>query len=488
MEGFPFPDLRAFLAALEARGDLRRIRAEVDPDLEITEICDRVVKRGGPALLFERVKGSSMPLLINALGSEARMNLALGVERSAELPGKVEAILALLDKRPEGILDKILMLPKLADLSAIFPKSVRSGPCQEVVRTGDEVDLGMLPVLKCWPDDAGRFITMPMVFSRDPESRKTNVGMYRMQVYDARTTGMHWHKHHGGAAHADKAKGAGWERIEVAAAIGGDPLSVFCAAMPLPDDLYEMIFAGFLRGKAVEMVRCKTVDLEVPATAEIVLEGYVDLDERRREGPFGDHTGYYSLADDYPVFHVTAMTHRRDPIYLTTVVGKPPMEDCYMAGAIEHIVLPVLRKQFPEVVDFHLPFEGVFHNLMILSIRKRYPGQARKMMHALWGTGQAMFTKVILVVDHDVNVRDYREVAWKALNHIDPERDTEFVLGPVETLDHASRLPMYGSKMGVDATRKLPGEGFAREWPEEQVMPPALKALVDRRWREYGIG
>lgn len=276
--------------------------------------------------------------------------------------------------------------------------------------------------------------------------------------------------------------------LHVAVALGGDPAYTFSAISPLPPGLDEMAFAGFLRRKNAELVPCKTIDMKVPADAEIVLEGYVDLDERRREGPFGDHTGYYSLADDYPVFHVTAMTHRRDPIYLTTVVGKPPMEDCYMAGAIEHIVLPVLRKQFPEVVDFHLPFEGVFHNLMILSIRKRYPGQARKMMHALWGTGQAMFTKVILVVDHDVNVRDYREVAWKALNHIDPERDTEFVLGPVETLDHASRLPMYGSKMGVDATRKLPGEGFAREWPEEQVMPPALKALVDRRWREYGIG
>ncbi|MGH7163386.1 MAG: menaquinone biosynthesis decarboxylase [Planctomycetota bacterium] len=488
MSGFPFHDLRAFLQALEARGELRRIPVEVDPELEISEVCDRVVKRGGPALLFERVKGSTMPVLINALGSEARVNLALGVKRTSELPGKVEPILALLDKRPEGLLDKLKMLPKLADLGAVFPRTVKSAPCQEVVVTGDDVDLGKLPVLKCWPLDAGRFITMPMVFSRDPEHGKTNVGMYRLQIHDRKTTGMHWHQHHGGATHAQKARWKGVERIEAAAAIGGDPLCVFCAAMPLPDDLYEMIFAGFLRGKPVEMVKCRTVGLEVPATAEIVLEGYVSVNEMRREGPFGDHTGYYSQPDDYPVFHVTAVTHRRDPIYQTIIVGRPPMEDCWMAGAIEHIVLPVLQKQFPEIVDFHLPFEGIFHNLMILSIRKRYPGHARKMMHALWGTGQAMFSKVILVVDHDVDVRDYREVCWKALNHIDPERDTEFVLGPVETLDHASRLPKFGSKMGVDATRKGPDEGFLRPWPEEQLMSPEVRALVDRRWREYGLG
>ena len=488
MSAFPFADLREFIALLEERGELRRITAEVDPELEITEICDRVVKGGGPALLFENVKGSSMPVLINALGSEARTNLALGVERTEDLPNKVEDILALLDKRPAGLIDKIKMLPKLKDLTAVFPKTVKNAPCQEVVHTGNDVDLTKLPVLKCWPQDAGRFITMPMFISRDPEHGKSNCGMYRLQIYDKNTTGMHWHKHHGGAAHEDKARWKGLDRIEVAAAIGGDPTCVFCAAMPLPDDLFEMIFAGFLRGKPVEMVKCKTVDIEVPATAEIVLEGYVPMDEMRREGPFGDHTGYYSLADDYPVFHVTAITHRTDPVYMTTVVGKPPMEDCYMAGAIEHLVRPVLQKQFPEVVDFHLPFEGIFHNLMILSIRKRYPGHARKMMHALWGTGQAMFTKVILVVDHDVDVRDTREVTWKALNHIDPERDFEFVLGPVETLDHASRLPKYGSKVGIDATRKGPDEGVTRPWPDEQVMSEEIRNLVSRRWSEYGLG
>ncbi len=488
MKGFPFTDLRAFVAALEGRGELLRIGAEVDPELEIAEICDRVVKSGGPALLFENVKGSSMPVLINALGTEGRTNLALGVESTEQLPGKVEGILALLDKRPEGLIDKLKMLPKLAELSALFPKTVKSGACQEVVHTGDAVDLTAIPILKCWPQDAGRFITMPMVFSRDPVHGKTNCGMYRLQVYDKNTTGMHWHQHHGGAAHAQKARWEGIDRIEVAAAIGGDPTCTFCAAMPLPDDLYEMIFGGFLREKAVEMVKCKTVELEVPASAEIVLEGYVNPNELRTEGPFGDHTGYYSLPDEYPVFHVTAVTHRKDPIYQTIIVGKPPMEDCYMAGAIEHLVRPVLQKQFPEVVDFHLPFEGIFHNLMLLSIRKRYPGHARKMMHAMWGTGQAMFTKVIVVVDHDVNVRDYGEVCWKALNHIDPERDTEFVLGPVETLDHASRLPKYGSKMGIDATRKGPDEGFDRPWPDEQVMPDEIRDLVTRRWSEYGLG
>ncbi len=479
-----YADLRAFLKVLEREGELHRVKAEVDPDLEITEICDRVSKAGGPALLFEKVKGSSLPVAINVLGSARRMCLALGVERLEDLESRAGEVIGLLEQKPQGILEKLALLPRLKSLSDVFPKTVRSGACQEVVE--ETVDLGRLPVLRCWPQDAGRFITMPMVFSRDPETGRRNCGMYRLQVYDARSTGMHWHRHHGGAEHHRKGEEAG-KGIEVAAAIGGDPASVFCAAMPLPPDLDEMMFAGFLRGEAVPMVRCRTVDLEVPATAEIVLEGHVEPGERRTEGPFGDHTGFYSLADEYPVFHVRCVTRRRDAIYQTTVVGKPPMEDCWMARAIEHIVLPVMRKTLPEVVDFHMPFEGIFHNLALVSIRKSYPGHARKVMHALWGLGQAMFTKCIVVVDHDVPVRDYPEMVLTAFNHIDPQRDIEFVLGPVETLDHASRLPWFGSKMGVDATRKGKDEGFLRPWPDPIVMSPEVKAHVTRRWAEYGL-
>ena len=480
-----FDDLREFLRLLEKSGELVRVKAEVDPDLEITEVADRMVKGGGPALLFERVKGSRYPVLINALGSERRMGLALGVERLRDLEARAEEVLGLLDRRPQGIMDKLAMLPKLKALSEVFPETVRSGPCQEVVE--DAPDLGTLPVIRCWPQDAGRFITMPMVFSRDPETGRRNAGMYRLQVYDARTTGMHWHRHHGGAGHFRRAEEKGEKRIEVAAAIGADPASVFCAAMPLPPDLDEMAFSGFLRGKAVPMVKCRTVDLEVPASSEFVLEGFVNAGERRTEGPFGDHTGFYSLADEYPVFHLTAITRRKDPIYMTTIVGKPPMEDCWMARAIEHIVLPVMRKTLPEVVDFHMPFEGIFHNLALVRIRKAYPGHARKVMHALWGLGQAMFTKCIVVFDETVDIRDYGEAVLTAFNHIDPQRDTEFVLGPVETLDHASRLPWYGSKMGIDATRKWKEEGFHRPWPDPIVMDAKTRDLVDRRWKEYGL-
>jgi 4-hydroxy-3-polyprenylbenzoate decarboxylase len=378
------------------------------------------------------------------------------------------------------------MLPKLRDLASFFPKLVKDGPCKEVVRTAD-ASLDFLPIIQCWPQDAGRYITFPLVITKDPETGIRNVGTYRMQVFDGKTTAMHWHAHKGGAGHYRKAKARG-ERIEVAAVLGADPITTFSGTVPAPEGIDELLIAGFLRKEPVPLVPCETIALEVPATAEIVLEGYVDPAELRTEGPFGDHTGFYSLADEYPVFHLTAITHRRNPIYQTIIVGRPPMEDCHMASAIERIFLPLLQKQLPEVVDYHMPFEGIFHNLMLVSIRKQYPGHARKVMHALWGLGQAMFTKVIVVVDHDVNLHDPSEVTWKALNHIDPERDIEFVHGPVETLDHASRLPLYGSKMGVDATRKWRSEGFTRDWPDEIVMSPEVKALVDRRWNEYGIG
>jgi 4-hydroxy-3-polyprenylbenzoate decarboxylase len=350
------------------------------------------------------------------------------------------------------------------------------------------------PIIQCWPQDAGKFITFPVVFSQHPETGKRNAGCYRMQVFDERTTAMHWQLHKHGAEHFRRAQAArtpaaaaAGSKMEVAVTIGSDPAVMFAGVLPLPPDIDELLFAGFLRQSPVELVRCETVDLAVPANSEIVLEGYVRLDELRTEGPFGDHTGYYSLADPYPVFHVTCITHRKDPIYATTIVGPPPMEDFWMGHAIERLFLPLMKLQLPEIVDIYMPPEGIFHNLMLVSIRKSYPGHARKVMNAIWGMGQAMFSKCIVVVDEDVNVQDPREVVWKALNHIDPERDIQFTFGPIDSLDHSSRLPNYGSKMGVDATRKWPTEGFTRPWPEEIRMSPKVKARVDAMWKDLGL-
>lgn len=484
----PFSDLRDFVAALRRRGELVEIDEPVSPALEITEIADRSVKTlpdGGPALLFRNVVGHpGIPVLINAFSSRERTKLALGIESWEEWTERLEFFLD--PKPPEGILAKFAALPKIGELTSLFPKSARSGPCQEVVLEGDAVDLSKFPVLTCWPQDGGPFVTLPLVFTRDPVTRKHNVGMYRMQVYDRNTTGMHWQKHKDGAGQMRGYEKEG-RRMEVAVAIGADPTITFAAIAPLPPGIPELALSGFLRGESVPVVRCRTVDIDVPATAEIVLEGYVDPGERRREGPFGDHTGFYSLDDDFPVFHVTAITHRKNPIYQATIVGKPPMEDCWLGEGVERMFLPVLRKQFPELVDMHLPWAGVFHNLMIVSIDKRYPGQARKVMHGIWGTGQMMFTKTILVVDAHVDVRNYADVAFHLLNAIDPERDTQFVLGPIDELDHASRLPCYGSKMGIDGTRKVPGEGFDRRWPEEISMSADVKQRIDGIWSRLGL-
>ena len=488
-----YEDLRGFIRALEQAGELKRIRVEVDPVLEIAEVTDRVSKQGGPALLFENPKGYQIPVLINAYGSARRMNMALGVDSLDQVADRIRQYLDF--KSPEGLLEKIKMLPKLAEIGAFFPRTVRSGPSKEVVKR-DNFSVLDFPVIQCWPQDAGRFITFPVVFSRNPETGKRNAGCYRMQVFDERTTAMHWQLHKHGAEHFRRAQAAQAAstpgatpaaRMEVAVAIGSDPAVMLSGVLPLPPDLDELLFAGFLRQKPVELVRCKTVDLEVPANSEIVLEGYVRLDELRTEGPFGDHTGFYSLPDQYPVFHITCITHRKDPIYTTTIVGPPPMEDFWMGHAIERIFLPLMRLQLPEIVDMSMPAEGIFHNLMLVAMRKSYPGHARKVMSAIWGLGQAMFTKCIVVVDHDVDVQNPREVVWKALNHIDPERDIQFTFGPIDSLDHASRLPNYGSKMGVDATRKWPTEGFTRPWPEEMRMSPEVKARVDALWKNLGL-
>jgi len=481
-----YKDLREFIRKLEKEGELKRITAEIDPVLEITEITDRVTRAGGPALLFERPKGSRIPLLINMLGSERRMNLALEVQHVDEVAARIKSLLDF--QSPQGLLDKLKMLPKLAELGAFFPKTVKGGACKEVIRK-EGFSLLEFPILKCWPQDAGRFITWPLVITKNPETGKRNVGVYRMQVFNERTTAMHWQTQKHGADHFRRARAkAGEGKIEVAAAIGADPITCLAGVLPIPPDLDEMMFAGFLRGEPVEMVPCATCSLEVPANAEIVLEGYVDLNEFRTEGPFGDHTGFYSLEGEYPVFHVTCITHRRDPIYLTTIVGPPPQEDFFMGHAIERIFLPVMKMQYPEIVDIAMPAEGIFHNLMIVAIRKSYPGQARKIMNAIWSLGQAMFTKVLVVVDHDVNVQSFREVVWKALCTIDPERDVQMMLGPVDTLDHAARIQDFGSKMGIDATRKWASEGFTRPWPDEIVMDRTTKAKIDALWGSLGLG
>jgi 4-hydroxy-3-polyprenylbenzoate decarboxylase len=480
-----YKDLNEFIGVLEEKGELVRITEPVDTYLEITEITDRVSKKNGPALLFEKAKSpSGNPVFINAFGSLDRVKLALEVQ---SLDALAADILSFLDmEKAEGILDKLKIIPKVKKMSAVFPKTVKNAPCQEVVLEGEQVDLKSLPVLHCWPRDGGRFITLPLVVTRNPESEKRNMGMYRLQVFDKNTTGMHWHTHKGGAQHYRVAEEMGID-FPVSVAIGPDPALTYAATAPLPDDLDEYLLAGYLRKRPVELVRCKTNDLMVPANAQYVLEGYVNPAERRAEGPFGDHTGFYSLEDDYPVFHVTCMTSRKDPIYQTTIVGPPPMEDAWLGKATERLFLPFIRKQLPEVIDMNLPIEGVFHNMAFVSIEKRYPGHAGKVIHALWGMGQMMFAKMIFIFDREVNVQNLSEVLWYLGNNVAPRRDISFADGPMDVLDHAAEMPLYGSKMGVDCTRKWPGEGFTREWPDVICMDPQVKRKVDLLWPKLGL-
>ena len=567
-----YDDLRDWIKTLDKAREIKYIKQEVDPILEMAEIADRVSKlgppvhaAGGPALLFENIKGHpGAKVFMNQFGSERRMRLALGVDSLNDVADRIRELMNL--RSPEGFLDKVRMLPMLAEMGKFFPKivSAKDAPCKEVILR-ENFSVLDFPILQCWPQDGGRFITLPCVITRDPRkvdaagnpAGKRNVGMYRMQVYDGQTTGMHWQRqkvaaeHYrerqrqfaasnsedpasarvarmaetgGGAMLPVTSAGAGApfkptlsepaasrtgglsgieglpaagnvtvhtkssaEILQVAVAIGTDPATTFSAIVPAPPEVEEFIIAGFLRQKPVELVQCETVDLQVPAASEIVLEGYVRLEELRSEGPFGDHTGFYTLPDDYPVFHITCITHRRDPIYATTIVGKPPMEDAWMGKAVERIFLPLMQLTIPEIVDINLPVEAVFHNLMIVSIRKSYPGQARKVMNAIWSLGQAMFTKCVLVVDEDCDVQDMREVVLRVTNNIDPERDIQFTLGPIDSLDQASRLPNYGSKMGIDATRKWAAEGFTRPWPEMLRMDPTTKSRIDALWSKLGL-
>src|SRR3954466_2606121 len=477
----PASDLREWIALLEKEGELVRVSAEVDPDLEITEITDRVVKAGGPALLFENPKGSSHPLLINQFGTEKRMCMAFGVEKLDDLADKLGEILEL--QPPQGLVDKVRSLGKLKSIADSMPQEVSRAACQEVVLTGDDANLDLLPVQRCWPLDPAPFITLPAVITKDQATGVRNVGMYRMQKIDRRSTFMHWQIHKDGRADLRAAPGG---RIPVAVALGLDPVTAYSASAPLPKHIGELMVAGFLRGSAVQLVKCKTVDLEVPANAEIVLEGWVDRSDVGIEGPFGDHPGYYTPAEQFPVFRLSAITMRRDAIYPSIVVGKPPQEDAWLGKATERIFLPAIRMTVPEIVDYDLPVAGVFHNCAIVSIRKGYPGHARKVMHAIWGLGMLSLTKSVVVVDAHVDVHDYEQVFFYAGANVDPKRDIVLSEGPLDHLDHAPERQFVGGKLGIDATAKWPEEG-ARPWPEEIEMSPEVRDLVDRRWSEYGI-
>lgn len=511
-----YTDLRAFLRILDDHNELMRIKEPVSSDLEIAEIADRVSKSSGQnnkALLFTNVQGYDMPVLINTYGSMKRMCLGLETKSLDDIADRIRHLIK--PKVPESLADKLSMLPTLMEVGKFPPKLThQNAPCQEVIITNpDQAMLDKLPIIRCWPEDPAPFITMPVVITRDPKSGIRNLGMYRLQKYDNNTTGMHWHKHHDGARNFEehrrqevssqnnghdeppdygtfKAKAPTnkpGKRLEVAAVLGADPAVTYAATAPLPPDIDEYVFAGFLRKSPVRLVKCVSVDLEVPANAEIVIEGYVDQSELREEGPFGDHTGFYSPAGLFPVFHVTAITHRRDPIYQTIIVGKPPQEDCYLGKATERIFLPMLQTLVSEIVDMNLPWEGVFHNCAIISIDKRYPGHAKKVMSAVWGLGQMMFTKFIIIVEKHVDVHNLSEVALHVFGNVDPKRDMMFAEGPLDILDHSAPNFGYGSKIGVDATRKWASEGHVRGWPEEIVMSAEIKDLVTKRWQEYGF-
>jgi 4-hydroxy-3-polyprenylbenzoate decarboxylase len=477
----PPRDLREWIALLERAGELHRIAAAVDPDLEITEITDRVVKSGGPALLFEHPGGSKHQLLINQFGSEKRMCMAFGVERLDDVATKLEDVLEM--QPPQGLVEKVRGLRKLKSIADSMPKTVSRAPCQEVVLEGEEMDLGLFPIMRCWPGDPAPFVTLPAVVTKDPRSGVRNVGMYRMQVLDGHSTFMHWQIHKDGRADLLAADDG---RIPVAVALGLDPVTAYSASAPLPKHIDEFMLAGFLKGEPVQLVRCKTVDLEVPANAEIVLEGHVSKDDVGMEGPFGDHTGYYTPPEEFPIFRLSAITLRRDAIYPSIVVGKPPAEDAWLGKATERIFLPAIRMTIPELVDYDLPVAGAFHNCVIASIRKTFPGQAQKVMHAIWGLGMLSLSKSVVVVDADVDVHDYGDVFFRIGANVDPKRDVLITEGPLDHLDHAPERQFYGGKIGIDATAKLPTED-ARPWPEEIRMSGEIRERVSERWAEYGL-
>ncbi len=479
-----YQNLRDFIHRLKQENELIEINQSVSPRLEMTEITDRVSKAQGPALLFNNPEGFDMPVLINAYGSEKRMAMALGVDHVDDIADRIRA---LIQQKPPGTWrEKISALFELKEITSYFPKQVNSGRCKEVILKGDDASLDRIPVMTCWPKDGGPFLTLPQIFTRDPVNGIRNVGLYRMQVFDGQTTGMHWQIHKVGASHFREHSKTG-TRMEAAVALGGDPALLYAASAPLPPNIDELLFCGFLRQAPVELVKCETVDVDVPADAEIIIEGYLDPSEKRMEGPFGDHTGYYSLADQYPVFHVTCITMAKDPVYPSTIVGIPPQEDAFLGKATERIFMPMIQMTFPEVVDLELPVEGGFHSLAIVSINKSYPGHGFKIAHAIWGTGLLALTKNVIVVDGHVDVHNYGEVMWRVANNVAPERDVQIVRGPVDALDNSSEHPGFGSKMCIDATRKLPDEGFNRPWPPDISMSQEVVDRIDKIWDDLKL-
>ena len=481
---FPYTDLPEFIGALERAGELRRVGVPVDPTLELSEIVTRTVRAGGPALLFERPTRGEMPLAINLFGTTGRTARALGVESLDEIGARIGELVK--PELPVGFAGLTSGLGKLLQLKSVPPKKVRTAPCQEVVHKGRDVDLNRLPGLQVWPEDGGIFHNFGLTHTKHPETGKRNLGLYRLQQHDARTLGLHWQIHKDSTAHHAVAERRG-ERLPVAVAIAPDPVVCYAAGAPLPGDIDEYLFAGFLRGERVELVDCLTVPLQVPAHAQIVLEGYVEPGERLPEGPFGDHTGFYTPVEPFPVLHVECMTTQRRPIYHSIVTSKPPQEDYGLGKATERIFLPLIKLLIPDIVDYDLPEPGVFHNCLIVSIRKRYPKHAHKVMNAIWGAHLLSLTKLVVVVDDDCDVHDYREVAFRAFGNVDYSHDLLLTQGPVDHLDHASYQQFWGGKAGVDATRKLPTEGYARGWPDDAVMSPEIVALVTKRWAEYGL-
>ena len=512
-----YRDFQHYLEVLESKGELRRIKEPISPHLEITEVADRVMKKGGPALLFEQVVGRphrygtpnpksavmgqasihpptpvadinfGIPVAINTMGSRKRMSLALSCEDFEEHAERLAELLK--PEMPKGKIEALKKLPHLFnEIKHVPPKIISSGICQEIVMQGDDVDLGKLPVLTCWPEDGGPFITLPLVFTHDPNTGKRNVGMYRVQLHGPKTCGMHWQMHKTGMRQMEDAGAAGQKRFEVCVVLGGDPVYNFAAISPLPPGIDEMLFAGFLRRENVRLVKAKTVDIHVPADAEIVIEGFVDPAERKLEGPFGDHTGYYSLAEDFPVLHVTAVTMRSNPIYPATIVGQPPMEDGWMGKAVERIFLPMIRLTVPEIVDMHLPVEACFHNVAFVSIKKKYPGHAYKVMNAIWGLGGLAFTKFVFIVDEDCDVQNLDEVLFRLGANCDPSRDCLHSRGPVDQLDHASVAEGFGGKLGFDCTHKWSGEnGFSRDYPKLITMADDVKSKIDALWPRLGL-
>lgn len=475
-----FKDLQDYINALEKEKELLRVKIETDPIYEMAEIADRLVKQNGKAVLFEKPKGSNFPVAMNLFGTIKRTQFALGVSNLNELGDRVKELINI--EIPTNFWDKLRNIMKFKELSHYLPKIVKKAPCQEVIE--ESVDLFNYPILKTWPQDGGRFITLPLVFTKNPITGKQNCGMYRMQVFNKNTTGMHWHIHKDGAYHYRYYKENN-QKMPVCVAIGADPVTIYAATAPLPEDIDEMLFASFLRKDGVELVKSTLYDIYIPANAEIILEGFVDPNELALEGPFGDHTGYYSLADYYPVFHIQRITRKKHPIYPATIVGKPPMEDAYLGKATERLFLPIIQKILPEIVDINLPIEGIFHNFAFVSIKKQFPGHAFKVINALWGLGMMSLTKIIVVFDENVNVQNISEVIWRLGNNIDPQRDIIFTKGPIDVLDHASSIAQMGSKMGIDATKKLKSEGFLRDWPDDIQMPKEIKELVDKKWDKY---